>query len=930
VVKLQQFNILLLEYDTIKNSKFNLNVSIQEAKESEELIAVADNECLRAIRRITNHKFDKTLLRDLLLERKRISRGENSENSRQRISDINAAIDDLLYIPEFISVQFKTTKDYDKLNTNGFVVNGKKYIWLMCGAGHQRTNRAMYVDKSIFDKLNLVLTNGANLKDMVLAKYNAYYALSSSATYQVRKPRVCVVADCEIKMAKEVDFVAKESITRCNKELVFNLFDGEGLISPEYSRAWAEDVGIYDYIPSAWGVRCAFIKGMCVTFDFHKFAKEVAGNSLVKDLWGNWVDIQNIDLILTQSQFKLWNAYDSWKDYEDNLWINGWSWGISKVSPKIEDEKTCMFTNYQFLQVLNLDDNDIFGLCKQTVDWLKGVSCGDLDKTELYLLGSVANNIDAKKAFDSVQDNFLKCLLMDNSLICDNYIKNRIIKSINKKIKESYFGNLIVDGNFMARISDPYALCEHIFGLKINGLLSANEHYSYFWNCRNVKNVVAMRSPLTYKTEAHRLNFKDNENVNDWYKYITSGIIYNVWGVDCLLEAGADYDFDIVATTNNEYFLKGIIGTDIPVVYEAKKPPKEKVEYSRLAKIAGAGFNTQIGYLTNLSTTLYEMQSHYVKWSVEWQEIENRLKLCCELQSMQIDKAKGLVIDDIPDYWTEYREAIKLDGGEKGVNCELLIESRPYFMRYRYSKYNLDYKNYISDMKRYCTTVWGDMETDEYQGTQQYQDMSKYYQRKCKLLNGNGIMNKICRHMESELREIRSKNSDNEVNIYDILWENEQIDNEICEKLLKIREEYIEFKKNKALNSSEYATWEQYFRAIRNKCLVEITSNIEELSKNSMYICYKLFPNKPKDFAWDCFGRGVMLKFMSINNNASLPLVWENGDIEYLGKRYWRASVTVGKQQCGETSCEDCVQSILDYDISDDGFEQQLKEMSEQ
>ena len=134
----------------------------------------------------------------------------------------------------------------------------------------------------------------------------------------------------------------------------------------------------------------------------------------------------------------------------------------------------------------------------------------------------------------------------------------------------------MVDGNFMARISDPYALSEHIFGMEIKGLIGDNEHYSSFWNDRNVKTVVAMRSPLTYKTEAHKLNLQDNENTSKWYQYLTSGVVYNVFGVDCLLEAGADYDFDIVATTNNNYFINGILGNNIAVVYEAHKPPKEK------------------------------------------------------------------------------------------------------------------------------------------------------------------------------------------------------------------------------------------------------------------------------------------------------------------------------------------------------------------
>ena len=108
---------------------------------------------------------------------------------------------------------------------------------------------------------------------------------------------------------------------------------------------------------------------------------------------------------------------------------------------------------------------------------------------------------------------------------------------LNAKIQESYIGKLLVDGNFQTMLSDPYALCEHIYGMEVNGLLKEKEHYSQYWNNRDVEKVVAMRAPLTWRSEANILNFQNNSKVNDWYQYLYSGIIYNVWGVDCMLHA---------------------------------------------------------------------------------------------------------------------------------------------------------------------------------------------------------------------------------------------------------------------------------------------------------------------------------------------------------------------------------------------------------
>lgn len=909
MIKLQQFEVFSFKVETITKAKNDLSMTLAEARENDMLISLGDSEVLRVIRRITNHPYSKDRLVELLKERKDAKKLKWTEGWQDTVRELNARIDEQLFIPDFLSVEFPNTREYDKLNEKGFKVNGIEYTWLMCGAGHQRTNRAMYVNKGIYEPLDEILRNGSKVKEIVLAKYNAYYALSSSSTYRVRRPRVCVIDDCEIKMTKLVDFVSNGEITRCEREMAFNLFDGQGLISPEFSELWAKDVGIRDYIPSAWGVRCSFIKGMCVTFDFHTFARDIAKTETIKDIWGKEYLVSEIDLIISKSQFKLWNAYEDWQDYENNLIKNGLSWGVSKVSPRVNEEKTVMTTNYQFLQVLNLSDEDIKGLCDQTVDWLKSVSCGDINKTKLYLLGSMANKYDAETIFQNVQDNFVKCLLMEDKMIEDEYIRSRIVKSINKKIRESYFGNLIVDGNFMARISDPYAQCEFAFGMEVKGLLEDKRHYSWYWAERGVDSVVAMRSPLTYKTEAHLLKFKNDIRCQMWYKYLTSGIVYNVWGVDCLLEAGADYDFDIVATTNNKYFIKGILGTDIPVTYEARKPSKRPLDRNELIKIAGVGFSPEIGLLTNHSTTFHDMQSRYEKGTEQWNELERRLKICCEQQSMQIDKAKGLVIDDIPKYWTNYKSALEKDGGERGLNCELLIEKRPYFMRYRYRDYNKQYKDMLSDKKMYCEIVFGNSDGQGNENSEEFAQMEKYYNKRCNLSFNNGIMNKICRYMEENLKEIKSKKKVENVAqpLNDIMGGG---DNNGAEKeqVLGVWKSYLETKQQKKLEEKQCVTWEQYFKKIRNYCMENISPDLVSLARHAYQICYIENPKKAKDFLWDCFGEVVRGEFEKYYIMAQVPEKDESGGIEYLGKKYIEKTVYLRDygEELGEIDMSEC------------------------
>ena len=141
----------------------------------------------------------------------------------------------------------------------------------------------------------------------------------------------------------------------------------------------------------------------------------------------------------------------------------------------------------------------------------------------------------------------------------EQYIRQTIIQSINKKIKEAYIGKLVLRGCFNTMIPDPYALMEWTFAdgdvSKVHGLLKEHEHYSHYWNERGSNVAVGMRSPLTWRSEVNELHFIKNEKTEEWYQYLGSGTIYNVFGVDCMLHADSDFDFIPKVTKVNAFFV---------------------------------------------------------------------------------------------------------------------------------------------------------------------------------------------------------------------------------------------------------------------------------------------------------------------------------------------------------------------------------------
>ena len=546
MVKLQQIFIFKFSTERLNKSNYNINIDMKQARRNNELISLADNQVLRSIRKIKGSTLDFKIIDNLFNERKKIIRRKNSIENKNRIKEIDKDIDNLLFCPEYISIVVDKHSHYKKLIKKGLIVNGEKYIRLLCGAGNARNNTVFFINEKIYDELDTILKNGHN-DDLKITegKYNAYYALSNSSTYKVSEPRVCVVPDKEIKMTKRVDYIEEQpiydNIYDMERELDFNLWDGMGICSPELAKQWSKDLEL-DYEPCAFCIRNYFVKGLVCVFDFHKFSKEIAGKHIINDIYGNEVDTDNIDMIITESQFKLWKGYNSWEHYKTECKKNDAFWGVTKFTPK-KDKKT-VFTNYQFLQVLNLDtEQKIKDLCNPTLEWFDKITNKDANYSLLYLLGDVCNR-DVTELQDGSfyynLDNTVKALLYNKELIDDVHIKTKIDRYINTKIRESYIGKLLVNGNFQFMISDPYALCEHIYGLEVKGLLNEFEHYSSYWNELGIKKVLASRAPMTFFTESNILNLKNNKELKKWFGHIYSGIIYNVHGMDVIISADSD------------------------------------------------------------------------------------------------------------------------------------------------------------------------------------------------------------------------------------------------------------------------------------------------------------------------------------------------------------------------------------------------------
>lgn len=911
----RQFYIYKFNSKILDSQKYNINITFKKAKENCQIVAVSDSQMLRSIRDIKGRYIKREFIEELFNKRNEFKKLPPSKENSMLVREINKRINEKMFIPEYVSVVIDNISHYKKIIKNGLIINKKKYVRFSCSASQARVNTIIMVEEAISKELYRRLTNGMHPKKLNPSKFNAYFGLSSSATKTVSTPRVCVVPDhldtrpTLVNWVTEVDEHLKDDIIEQKiVDFEYNYFDGQGLISPQLANKWAIELDL-DYIPAEFCIRNAFIKGMVCVFDFVDFCRlKNNDNYIIKDIYGQEVDLRNVDIIISESQFKMWDCYDNFQEYEENCVKNNLFWGISRYSPKYD--KDVLVSNYQSLQTLKLNDEGIEDICSLTMKWIENVSYKDVLYTTLFLLGENINE-DSIVAFLKHSDNYwLKCLLLDNSLISDKYIQEKIHDNIKNKIIRACLGEILLYGNYQVLVSDPYAMMEHICGLPVNGLLANKEHYSNYWNVRGIKTVDAMRSPLTYRSEHNILNLKMNKDTEYWYKHINTGIILNVHGDDVIRFADSDFDMDIVATTSNKTVINGVYTDTLPVAYKKKTTEKKELTFTDLCNADMLAFGSDIGQITNKSTSMYAMLYNYQPNTAEYDEILNRLIMTRVAQGNSIDKAKGVCVKEFPKHWYKYQHIDENDSEEvknkKTLFNNILIEKRPYFFTYLYKHVKDDYKKYVNGRNEYCRVMFG-MKIDELINKEDKTEEEKIFLSKYNnfmpVINTSCEMNKICWRMEDFQRELKDKIStitdeDCWKEYVSEEYKDKDMYNKIKAVVVKYFKETEEFKlmgfelnKNKYNEEEEYKVDNVYSRFKEN--MNNVCSNPEILINYLVPMFYTDMKSKNKDILWKCYGKYMFNNIKNRTKSVVVPMLSPDGDIEYLGKNFASREVLI-------------------------------------
>ena len=937
MAKSQKNQTFVLKINTGYLSRHNWNLILKLSeirKQSQLVVSLGSSQVLRWMEKKGNDETA-TRLKKEIKEKKKLG---NNAGNKQKISELY----DQLYITQFqqdyMMLVMDSPKDYRYACDNGFQITidygvaldetgatrrTVKYKRFLGTAGSIKKSTIMFINEDIYDNLMEKINNGRyipkvdkdrnplepiktyNGKELsykfIPAKLNAYFALQCSASIPVPWPRIIVVDDAITNfsaMVREVrDNGNKKNLSWASvsnpnlKNIEYNVSDGMGFITPEMSSKWAEALNEGSEPLSGYNTRCAFLKGMVFTVDFKQFAEEIAHNYIIKDAWGDERDVRNADVIITVSMLKLWNSYAGFEDYYDNCMKYGYDFCIAKSAP--HELRNVHTTNYQYLQDFKFTDEQIDELISPTVSKIKECLGLDWRKLILYMCGT---ELDEKNVVN--MDPICKSIMANPELINDPYVRSKVSRMIQKRIRTAKIGVLDVEGDYAIIGNDPYSLLQNMFGMKITGLLKAGECYHRYWIDKNVPEVIAFRAPMTSHENVCKLKVVHNDEMDKWYKYIKTCCLFNSWDTTAIRLNGADYDSDTSFTTNNQVLLDSFEYKDTLMCIQSSSDKIIPTENDYIKSDIN-GFGDSIGSVTNKATNMISLREKFDPDSEEYKELTYRISTMMNYQQNAIDRIKGVVARPVPREWLDEKmfkikdEDDEKTIHEKQVNTNIAAEIKPWFFIYRYSQLKSELDKYMKACKSNCKIRFGKTLEDLCKSEDKTDEEEAFlynYEKYMPVSRAPGTMNRICWRIEDEF-QTTDVLPDVEFD-YSILKTDAKYTQEEYDEISKLYDEYNKnmqlflkkTKKNDSLKDERDMFVSQLIDAFSSLCC-SVCPNLEILTNILVDLCYTT--NKNKTFVWDVAGDQIFHNILKNNGNTiTYPVKNDDGDIKFCGKRF--------------------------------------------
>lgn len=557
---------------------------------------------------------------------------EENLNDNNIISVFDSALSRTIGIKQdeltdaLIVVQVYYFDVFKDISFYGFIYKGKKYKYFTSSAGQIRKKKAVFIKESVWNRIEKTIMCGLTIDKINLKggnnvnKHLAYMALTNSATDEWKEfdiDKSIVIDDFETNVYGIFDFVDETdySIIRKTDYVPIPHTDGAGMVLPSVSA-------------KNFMFRSPWIKGLLGVFDFKKFIVINNCSPIITDIYGKEHNVieEDIQVIFTKSQFKMYKYYDSWDEYKDSFKKYCCSAGRCNVE---EDRIKNAKINYQMLQTLtNITDDEIDLLTHKSAERISNV-CSSKE-TMMNILGITPYNTNMTP--------FQKAVKVYPALLSDTYAKDVIREVKNSLLKKYRSGKLEVTGKYTFLLPDYYAACEYWFGHVENpkGLLDDKEVFC--WLFKQYDKLDCLRSPHLYKEHAIRFNVASNgygERVDQIREWFTTNAVYTSTHdlISKILQFDVDGDKSLVVADRDfvriaERNMNGIV----PLYYNMRKAEPTQLNNKNIYAGLNAAFTGgNIGIYSNNISKIWNDDVFVTGTDEEKQDaIECVKRLCCQ------------------------------------------------------------------------------------------------------------------------------------------------------------------------------------------------------------------------------------------------------------------------------------------------------------
>ena len=469
--------------------------------------------------------------------------------------------------------------DYFFINKNDEDFKEKLENVASCGKLKTLKGKKICINKDIVSRLSLLLSSGdivcfekdlkfAILPEMEFTYINNYLQFSEKIVKDEDGKEIRVIDKDNLRLEKHPNLKVKHTA-----------MDGSGFMMPDIAEEITKQLN-KKYMINWVGFRTLGNagKGLLVKFDWKQYFREERGlNSLiVKDMWGNDVDLFEADIVVNESVIKwakLFKGYDEMIQAREDFKEYNSLFNSLCITTKFykEEPKEYSLTNYQLLSNLNLTPKELRELAIEDIEaYSKAVVDRNIDIIRIMLGDWACDEKELENKRFTPSTKIHQALQIDEKLINCETAKFTIEKMINKKIHQLAGGRITVKGNYKVIIKDVFSYFDSLIDpnnyniedgkIKVIGCISKNglnKKTNYVPRERGYRTLA--RCPLNSATEIIKTELVENKMYDKYFGDFSKDIIFYAFDDNMMLQSGADEDTDISLVIDNETIYNSVI-----------------------------------------------------------------------------------------------------------------------------------------------------------------------------------------------------------------------------------------------------------------------------------------------------------------------------------------------------------------------------------